>query len=437
MLRQISIQRFKSIRDADLEFGRVNIFIGTNGSGKSNFLEAIGLASACFSTGIGSAELAKKGIRQSRPALIKSAHKGMKIPQTLELVLDLGNEIEYKCNLTARDSDDSLRFHSESCKYHDESQFGRSGNRDRSRGQRLPRPASKTRGLWDQIKASTDFDSYILNEIDLFSRYRIFSPQTDCLRGSKSSNPFDGPIGLHGEGLAEAVLDIIRQYQGTGMADDELDAAQLDVIRDITALTLDLAFLPGWTKSFRVGRMDPELVSAEVSNTSAEMLYFIDRFMHEKRNTMSAYDSSEGTLFLLFIAVIMCHRDAPRIFAVDNIDSALNPYLTRRLIEAIIKISEKVEADSSIAGVKQVFMTSHNPSSVDAFDIFDDEQRVFVVYRDEKGQSKCDRLAPAKGTTREEWAEKTGGKSLSQMWVTDQIPHINGLKGYASSGVEI
>jgi ABC-type branched-subunit amino acid transport system ATPase component len=437
MLRQISIQRFKSIRDANLELGRVNMFIGTNGSGKSNFLEAIGLASACFSTGISSAELAKKGIRQSRPALIKSAHKGMKIPQTLELVLELDGGIDYKCNLTAADGDDSLRFHSESCKYKGESQFGRSGNGDRAKGQSLPRPASKTRGLWDQIKASTDFDAQVLNEIDLFSGYRIFSPQTDYLRGVKPASPSDGPIGLHGEGLAEAVLDIIRQYNGLWMQDEDWDEEQLKVIRRVTALTLDLAFLPGWTKSFRVGRIDPDLVSAELSHTSAEMLYFIDRFMSEKRNTMSAYDSSEGTLFLLFMAVIMCHRDAPRTFAVDNIDSALNPFLTRRLIEAIIQISQKVESESSVAGLKQVFMTSHSPTSVDAFDIFDDQQRVFVVYRDEKGQSKCDRLAPAKGTTREEWAEKTGGKALSQMWVTGQIPHINGLKGYASSGVEI
>ena len=437
MLRKISIQRFKSIRDADLEFGRVNMFIGTNGSGKSNFLEAIGLASACFSTGISSTELAKKGIRQSRPAMIKSAHKGMKIPQTLELVVGLEGEIEYKCNITAADGDENLRFHSESCKFQDESQFGRSGNGDRSKGQPLPRPAIKTRGLWDQIKASTDFDSYLLGEIDLFSRYRIFSPQTDCLRGGKSSNAFDGPIGLHGEGLAQAVLDIIRQYNGLESNDQELTTEQEKVIRKITALTLDLAFLPGWTKSFRVGRIDPQFVSDEANNASTEMLYFIDRFMNEKRNTMSAYDSSEGTLFLLFMAVIMCHREAPRIFGVDNIDSALNPFLTRTLIEAIIKISAEVEADSCSTGIKQVFMTSHNPTSVDAFDLFDDEQRVFVVYRDHKGQSKCDRLAPAKGTTREDWAERTGGKSLSQMWVTGQIPYINGLEGYSEAGVEL
>jgi len=437
MLRKISIQRFKSIRDVELNFGRVNIFIGTNGSGKSNFLEAIGLASACFSTGISAPELAKKGIRQSRPALIKSAHKNMKIPQTLELVAELDKGIEYKCNLTARDGDDSLRFHSESCTFESEGQFGRSGNGDRVKGNQLPRPAPKNRGLWDQTKASTDFSNILLDELDEFSKFKIYSPQTDYLRGIKPASIYDDPVGLHGEGLPEAVRDIIQQFRGVRRGHNGEREVFEEAVRDITALTLDLAFLPGWTRSFRVGRIDPDLVPPELDSSASEMLYFIDEFMHEKRNTLSAYDSSEGTLFLLFMAVILCHADAPRIFAVDNIDSALNPFLTRTLLEAIIELSKQVcESDFKI-GAKQTFLTSHNPTSIDAFDIFDDEQRVFVVYRDERGQTKCDRLAPAKGTTRDDWARKTGGKTLSQMWVTGQIPHINGLSGYRGSGIEI
>ena len=437
MLRNISIQRFKSIRDAELQFGRVNLFIGTNGSGKSNFLEAIGLVSACFSTGITAPDLAKKGIRQSRPALIKSAHKNMKIPQTLELVARLDDSIEYKCNLTARDGDDSLRFHSESCTFYGEGQFGRSGNGDRVRGRQLPRPASKNRGLWDQTKASTDFPSVLLDELDEFSRFRIYSPQTDYLRGVKPSTIYDEPIGLHGEGLPEAVRDIIKQYGGVRRGYEGEERTFAKSTREITSLTLDLAFLPGWTRSFRVGSIDPDLVPPELDSSASNMLYFIDQFMHERRNTLSAYDSSEGTLFLLFMAVILCHEDAPRVFGVDNVDSALNPFLTRTLIEAVIKLSQKVSESSSSVGVKQTFLTSHNPTSIDAFDIFDDEQRVFVVYRDERGLTKCDRLAPAKGMTRDDWARKSGGKSLSQMWVTGQIPHINGLAGYRASGVEI
>lgn len=251
MLREIDVQRFKSIRDAQLELGRVNLFVGSNGSGKSNFLEAIGMLSACFSTGITSPDLAKKGLRQSRPALIKSAHKGMKIPHTLELVAKFDKGIEYKCNLTARDGDDSLHFHSESCTFANERQFGRSGNGDRVKGTPLPRPAAKNRGLWDQIKASTDFADDLLKQIDEFARYRIYSPQTDYLRGTRPSLAYDDPVGLHGEGLPEAVLDIIRQYTGTS-TDERISKDQAKFINEITALTLDLAFLPGWTHAFRV-----------------------------------------------------------------------------------------------------------------------------------------------------------------------------------------
>ena len=45
-IRQIRIQGFKSIVDQTILLGRVNCFIGANGTGKSNVLEAIGILSA-------------------------------------------------------------------------------------------------------------------------------------------------------------------------------------------------------------------------------------------------------------------------------------------------------------------------------------------------------------------------------------------------------
>ena len=41
MIERIVIENFKSLRSVDLTLGRVNLFIGTNASGKSNFLEAL------------------------------------------------------------------------------------------------------------------------------------------------------------------------------------------------------------------------------------------------------------------------------------------------------------------------------------------------------------------------------------------------------------
>ena len=41
MIDRIVIENFKSLRKVDLSLGRLNLFIGTNASGKSNFLDAL------------------------------------------------------------------------------------------------------------------------------------------------------------------------------------------------------------------------------------------------------------------------------------------------------------------------------------------------------------------------------------------------------------
>ena len=43
MITNIAIESFKSLERVEVELGRVNVFIGANGSGKSNLLEAIGV----------------------------------------------------------------------------------------------------------------------------------------------------------------------------------------------------------------------------------------------------------------------------------------------------------------------------------------------------------------------------------------------------------
>jgi predicted ATPase len=46
MLSVIEIENYKSIEKLTFKPGRVNVLIGENGCGKSNILEAIGLAGA-------------------------------------------------------------------------------------------------------------------------------------------------------------------------------------------------------------------------------------------------------------------------------------------------------------------------------------------------------------------------------------------------------
>ena len=72
-------------------------------------------------------------------------------------------------------------------------------------------------------------------------------------------------------------------------------------------------------------------------------------------------------------------------------------------------------------GPRQVFLTSHNPTSLDAFDLFDEDQRVFVVERNEDGHTTVTRLKPRQGMTREEWQQAKNGRNLSQLWLDGEI----------------
>ena len=226
---------------------------------------------------------------------------------------------------------------SESAEYKGERVFGRSGAGAQAMRVSLADRLEQHRGLWDQVKATVEFPSEVRNAFSEFSRYVIYSPQTDFLRGRQSGKVDVPPVGLHGEGLPAAVssyLDALvcfkekeKQRKGSGGADWK-----------IIKKSSDLVWLPGWASFFGTHRGKLSLTSRDVADPSSEMVFFVDRFMHASRNELSVYDSSEGTLFLLFVAIILSHPTAPKVFALDNVDNALNPRLTRKLIEQIIRV---------------------------------------------------------------------------------------------------
>ena len=63
MIRKVRINNYKSIPDLTLDLGRVTVLIGANGSGKSNILEAIALASAAAQNKLDNEFLISRGIR--------------------------------------------------------------------------------------------------------------------------------------------------------------------------------------------------------------------------------------------------------------------------------------------------------------------------------------------------------------------------------------
>jgi hypothetical protein len=426
MLDSLDITRFKSVRTQQLSFGRINLFIGGNGSGKSNLLEAIGLTSACLGRGLGDSDIVAKGLRLTPPELMKSSFKNEVLPRTLELSAQFSGSIGYKATLQSSERDPLLRFFSESSNRGAQPVFGRSNRGARATGVPHADRLDPHRGIWDHIKATYDIPKDVNDCFLKFSRFMIYSPQTDFLRGRRSGPLNSPPIGLHGEGLPEAASGLLFNWSKAKQKSSSETTVNPEW--DIVKSCVELMWMPGWASSFGLHRGKASLTSREIADRSSQTVYFIDRYMHTSRNQLSVYDSSEGTLFLLFMAIILAHPDAPRIFALDNVDSALNPRLTKKLVEQICKVVKTTKTGMTSFGAEQVFLTSHNPTSLDAFDLFDDDQRVFVVTRNDKGHTVAERLKPADGMTREDWNTAKAGRNLSQVWLDGGIPGALGVQ---------
>ncbi len=149
------------------------------------------------------------------------------------------------------------------------------------------------------------------------SDFVIYDPKTPTLRGL-SPDPFQQePLGLHGGGLAQAIKALQTPDGGLGpLARDEL-----------------LSLLD-WASGIEIGPSDTTMVPPVVPMTN-EIVRFVDRRMTAGRNVISAFDASEGALYVLFALTLLFHPHVPLFFGVEGLDHALHPRLARALIRTM------------------------------------------------------------------------------------------------------
>jgi predicted ATPase len=408
MLKRLKIKNFRSIPEADLEFGKVNLFIGPNGGGKSNLLEAVGVVSAALGRSVGPEDLNLRGVRLSLPRLFKATFKNRKMPKHLSLTA-VTESAEYAFNLTASERSASLTFKQEVIRENGVKLLGRS-----PRGYKIHRPKKSfteeiseipikpERSVYDSAREFVNISSSTEGDFERLSKYAIYAPQTAILRGMATDPRAVEPLGLTGGRLAAALEEVLRKYR----ADDPLRDKYLNIIWE-----------SGWAGTVSVGKPDRKIVPPQVP-TLPIVTYFRDKFLRRDRAWLSAYDASEGTLYLLFVATLLAHPKAPNIFALDNVDGTLNPGLVRKLVSHIVSIVDDENEED-----RQVFLTSHNPTAIDALDLFNDDHRVFVVKRNEgMGGTEFHRVQPPPGMSRSQWIKRQKGRTTSVMFLEDMIP---------------
>jgi recombinational DNA repair ATPase RecF len=136
MLARLSVEGFKSLLTiSDLELGRVNVFIGANGSGKTGLLESVGVLGAAVAGDVSDRELSSRGVRLGTPALYKTSLQGQPYRRTITLQAVGDKEAEYRVSLDnpIEDPAPAWRFNTERLLLGGEQIIGRS-----PRGFRLP-----------------------------------------------------------------------------------------------------------------------------------------------------------------------------------------------------------------------------------------------------------------------------------------------------------
>lgn len=385
-LKRICIGNFKSLYNTSFEPGKINVFIGANGSGKSTVLEAIGLLSAAMTDRVDATSLQRRGVRLSVPTLYKSNFKDIKRRSpTINLSLEwsdneTAHNFQYDVHLTTPTNNDYWKYHSES--------FFQDGIQKWGRSHASRQQSNNYIGFF-----LIDEDEELENGRKIaraLSNYGIFQPNTMTLRGTIPDPSQSAPLGLNGGRLAESIKELLSTV------DDDIMFG--DIFMD------DVLEMIDWASSISVNAPRKNNINANIP-TTRQVIEFADRYMKDSAQ-FTGYDASEGALYVLFMLSLAMHPQGPTIFAVDSFDHALNPHLAKKMTE--------VFCQEVIKNGKTAFLTTHSPLVLDGLDITNNDIRLFAVDRNSKGHSQITRI-----TVSEELLAE--GQSLSRLWINGRL----------------
>jgi|694.fasta_scaffold106809_2 predicted ATPase len=377
MFTEVQIENYKSIQNLKIGLGRVNVFIGENGCGKSNILEAIALAGAAAGNKLDNEFLAPRGIRVTEPEFMRSAFdkenvtKEIKInlKKTDETILNFILQHDNQTYSSWTSVNGSLMTYEETLSILKDptntrsllSVIGQIINLLKIRPQ-----INKDGNLSFDNNWLEEYEKIALSNISLIRQnleegsfritdFLIYSPENSLLRTFKEEGQVQ-PLGTKGEGL----LKLLNVLNGNS--------------NNINAVKKQLELID-WFDDFKI---HPD---SDIERT----IQIKDRYLDKELPYFNQRSSNEGFLFLMFYFALFISDDTPKFFAIDNIENALNPKLCTKLIQELVELAKKYD--------KQVIFTTHNPAVLDGLDLSDDEQSLFVIYRNVDGHTKARRIS--------------------------------------------
>ncbi|MDP5169141.1 MAG: AAA family ATPase [Bacteroidia bacterium] len=320
MIDRIVIKGFKSIRELDLELRPVNVLIGANGAGKSNF--------------IGFFELLQVLYRQSLQRFVKEhgsaenlLHFGLKKTRAIKGEIYFEHKNAYKFRLYATSNRDLFIGN-------EDSGFNRNGTNPLEPNwdfQPISSDQSESK-LHTEKTANNwrDRNHYLVKYFDRFSIFHFHDTSaTASIRGKcqVDDNKF---LRSDGANLA-AFLYYLKEVHWQSFKKIEM------------AITSVAPFFSHFT--LEPDRLNPNFIQLEWAEKGSDM-YF------------NATHLSDGTLRFIALATLLLQPDPPGTILIDEPELGLHPFAIHKLAGLV----------SQVSATNQVIISTQSPTLVDQFE---------------------------------------------------------------------
>ncbi len=356
MIRSAHIRGFKSLLDVKLDLARFNVFVGPGGAGKTNLLEAIGLAAdATHPEGVKEIRLWRRGVRPGAPSRYLA---GFSDRGSGAVWIALADEDGNKRTLAIKPDQDDPKLWSV-----------------RDKVEPLPDGAA------DRGERPPPLEPEL-------SHFGVYALSTPILQGAYPDPMGGAPLGYSGGGLADAVPEVLAGPEG----------------RRLTALLEEV--IP-WTDRPTLATPRETHLSMVVP-TKRHVLALHDRRLAPSHNALSAFDAPESALHTLFLTTLLLHPDAPPVVAIDSADQALDAPLAKQVVDELQALVLRDESRP------QVLMTLRHAAGLDALALEDERVRLFEVERLPRGDTVVRRV-----TKKDADALRATGDALSSVWTRE------------------
>ncbi len=386
MLQKVSIQNFKSLKDVTLELQKVNLLIGPNNSGKSNFLKAL--------------EFLK---------LLSLNEPTTNYFQTITKRNDFfckskTSKMSFGCTLTEEEEEYNMLISIEDGKYE-------TYNVDRYGYETLlgiHHSDVNKHAFWSEDKVINNpprlitMDGFPIQYFfkGFFNNLSIYKPDPNKLQKPFPILPNQSIVNSDASNLV-AFLDILQ-----GRYRDNFVAIENDLnkcIPEFSRIELDPVEI----------KKDDDLFKIYGDKTFKRL----GLFDNVNKITYWADELSEGTLYFLALLCIVHQPNPPKLLLLEEPEKGIHPRRIKEVIDFIFQLTE----DKDI----QVIMTTHSERVLDEFE--DIPEAIFIFDKDEEGATQVknllkDVIEPSNKLMEENNAPKIKFvESLGSHWVTGFI----------------